>query len=42
MSVHEFALPDVGEGLTEAAIVQWHVAVGDTVEHNQTLSLIHI
>lgn len=37
MSVHEFALPDVGEGLTEAAIVQWHVAVGDTVEHNQTL-----
>ena len=26
-----FALPDVGEGLTEADIVSWHVAVGDTV-----------
>lgn len=31
----EFALPDVGEGLTEAEIVHWHVAVGDTVQVNQ-------
>lgn len=27
----KFHLPDVGEGLTEAVIVAWHVAVGDTV-----------
>ena len=27
----EFALPDVGEGLTEAEIVEWKVAAGDTV-----------
>lgn len=33
----QFLLPDVGEGLTEAEIVTWHVAVGDTVEVNQTL-----
>ena len=33
----EFELPDVGEGLTEAEIVQWHVAPGDHVELNQTL-----
>ncbi|GAB2976887.1 dihydrolipoamide acetyltransferase family protein [Frigoribacterium salinisoli] len=33
----EFALPDVGEGLTEAEIVEWKVAVGDTVEINQVL-----
>ncbi|GAA3225655.1 dihydrolipoamide acetyltransferase family protein [Actinocorallia longicatena] len=35
--VKHFRLPDVGEGLTEADIVKWHVAVGDTVEINQTI-----
>ena len=33
----QFPLPDAGEGLTEAEIVEWHVAVGDTVEVNQTI-----
>ena len=32
MSVQTFHLPDVGEGLTEAEIVQWRVAPGDRVE----------
>src|SRR5690625_7070838 len=32
-----FPLPDVGEGLTEADIVDWKVAVGDTVEVNDVL-----
>lgn len=32
-----FRMPDAGEGLTEADIVTWHVAVGDTVEVNQPL-----
>jgi 2-oxoisovalerate dehydrogenase E2 component (dihydrolipoyl transacylase) len=32
-----FALPDLGEGLTEADIVSWHVAVGDVVALNQVL-----
>ena len=31
------ALPDLGEGLTEADIVSWHVAVGDVVTLNQVL-----
>ena len=34
---NEYALPDVGEGLTEAEIVTWHVAVGDTVKVNDIL-----
>lgn len=38
MSVREFALPDLGEGLTESELVSWEVAVGDTVELNQVLA----
>lgn len=34
---HIFALPDVGEGLTEAEILRWHVAPGDTVALNQVI-----
>lgn len=38
MSVRkEFALPDLGEGLTESEIVSWQVAPGDRVELNQIL-----
>ncbi|WP_345434116.1 dihydrolipoamide acetyltransferase family protein [Actinoallomurus vinaceus] len=33
----QFKLPDVGEGLTEADIVKWHVRPGDAVEVNQTI-----
>jgi len=32
-----FVLPDVGEGLTEAEIVQWRVAPGDAVAVNDVL-----
>ena len=37
MSEMTFPLPDVGEGLTEAEIVTWLVAPGDTVELNQVI-----
>jgi len=33
----EFKLPDVGEGLTEADIVSWHVKPGDTIQINQVI-----
>ena len=33
----EFRLPDVGEGLEEAEIVRWLVAVGDAVECDQSI-----
>lgn len=32
-----FNLPDLGEGLAEAEIVQWHVAVGDNVRIDQPM-----
>ncbi|MGD9954428.1 MAG: biotin/lipoyl-containing protein, partial [Candidatus Nanopelagicales bacterium] len=35
--VKTFLLPDVGEGLTEAEILSWHVKAGDTVVVNQTI-----
>ena len=34
MAIHEFRLPDPGEGLVEADIVTWRVGVGDTVQLN--------
>src|SRR5215471_16974642 len=33
----QFRLPDVGEGLTEADIVKWHVQPGDKVTVNQVI-----
>ena len=36
--VREFKLPDVGEGLTEAEIVNWLVEVGDTVTEDQPVA----
>jgi pyruvate dehydrogenase E2 component (dihydrolipoamide acetyltransferase) len=35
--VREFALPDLGEGLTEGEILSWSVQVGDTVTLNQVI-----
>ncbi|MEJ5913297.1 dihydrolipoamide acetyltransferase family protein [Pseudokineococcus sp. 1T1Z-3] len=37
MAVQQFRLPDVGEGLTEAEVVAWRVAVGDRVDVNAVL-----
>ncbi|GAA1599319.1 dihydrolipoamide acetyltransferase family protein [Leucobacter chromiireducens] len=38
MSVQTFMLPDLGEGLTEAVLVRWTVAVGDTIGIDQVIA----
>lgn len=40
MSVHDFLVPDLGEGLQDATITSWAVDVGDDVELNQTLCTV--
>jgi 2-oxoisovalerate dehydrogenase E2 component (dihydrolipoyl transacylase) len=39
-TVKEFLVPDLGEGLEDATITGWSVAVGDDVELNQTLCTV--
>ena len=38
MTVQQFKLPDLGEGLTEGDILKWTVAVGDTIDVNDTIA----
>ncbi|MEM7688408.1 MAG: dihydrolipoamide acetyltransferase family protein [Pseudomonadota bacterium] len=37
MAKFTFNMPDVGEGVAEAEIVEWHVKVGDAIEEDQHL-----
>jgi 2-oxoisovalerate dehydrogenase E2 component (dihydrolipoyl transacylase) len=37
MAKFTFNMPDVGEGVAEAEIVEWHIKPGDTVEEDQHL-----
>jgi pyruvate dehydrogenase E2 component (dihydrolipoamide acetyltransferase) len=39
-TTHDFLVPDLGEGLEDATITSWAVAVGDTVELNQVLCTV--
>lgn len=40
MGIHEIRMPDVGEGITEAEIVEWNVAIGDLVREDDILAAV--
>ena len=40
MGVYTIMLPDVGEGIAEAELVEWNVAVGDTVREDDVLGTV--
>ena len=38
MGTHFYKLPDIGEGVVEAEITAWHVAIGDTVSEEDPIA----
>ncbi len=40
MAIHTVKLPDVGEGVAEAEIVEWHVKPGDLVREDDILTAV--
>lgn len=38
MAKYIFTLPDIGEGIAEAEIVKWHVALGDMIVEDQPIA----
>ncbi len=40
MAIHVIKLPDVGEGVAEAELVEWHVNVGDLVREDAILAAV--
>ncbi|HEV7416223.1 MAG TPA: biotin/lipoyl-containing protein, partial [Tianweitania sediminis] len=40
MGILRIKMPDIGEGIAEAELVEWHVAVGDPVQEDQLIASV--
>ncbi|EKF18843.1 biotin/lipoyl-containing protein, partial [Nitratireductor pacificus] len=40
MGIHAIRLPDVGEGIAEAELTEWHVKPGDSVREDDILATV--
>lgn len=40
MGIYTIRLPDVGEGIAEAELVEWHVSIGDSVKEDQVIAAV--
>ena len=40
MGIRSIRMPDVGEGVAEAEIVEWHVKVGDLLREDQVVAAV--
>src|SRR3954463_506346 len=40
MAEHVIRLPDVGEGIAEAELVEWHVKIGDLIREDAALAAV--
>lgn len=40
MGIYTIRMPDIGEGIAEAELVEWHVNTGDDVAEDQTVAVV--